>query len=581
MDCEKLGSGVMKRRWWVLTLLAVILLCGAAGAESPEMWIDVSGDAVLPGSTVIVSMSVPRGGVCSIRILDGEDRPLSAVALDRPVAEGYNALYWNGTWEGVPCPEGQWRMVLEMDGKTAETPVAVGRMIPCLIAPELSETEVMTGRNVTAFFCATEAGQVDLSLRRDGMETAAYSIPADAGDGAVVFPASVAPGTYEAVLTLTRGDGTSSVPVSLFLTVREPATRFSPLYSSPRAGRDLTLNGWTVPMDITDEDAVWQALTAPVTVVNDGKNSDQRRQMVVREEPSENSRGVGMVTMISQGVHVLERGDEWSLIECYSSSFHNSAILNWNALIQGYVPTRTLQEVTPNQSMGIVVDKLTQRMYIFRNGGLYSTLLVSTGLMNPRQPYNETRSGEFLLVSKVGGFHSDNFYCPLAIRFNAGDMLHEVPYILRSRDYSITEPKLGSRSSHGCIRVQRKANPEGINMQWIWSHYQPNTKILIWEDWQGRQIPIPEDETVFYCNVRKNNYYHSSARCSELGTRHPGTIPYGELSGDAGQKMKPCPYCGPAPKKSELEEINAIYAEGGDHEPDMTEARKNCPRELK
>ena len=456
----------------VLALLAVMLVCGAAGAESPEMWIDVSGKEVLPGSTVIVSMSVPHSGVCTIRILDAEDRPVSAVAVDRPVAEGYNALYWNGTWEGVSCPAGQWRMVLEMDGNTAETPVVVGRMIPCLIAPELSETEIMVGRNVTAFFCATEAGKVDLSLRRNGTEAAAYTTETEAGDGALTFPACVMPGEYEAVLSLTRADGTSSIPVTLPLAVREPETRFSALYSSPQAGRDLTLNGWTVPMDITDEEAVWQALTAPITVVDDGKSSDQRRQMVVRAEPSGDSKGVGMVTMISQGVHVLERGDEWSLIECYSSSFHNSAVLNWNALIQGYVPTRTLKEIMPNQKMGIVIDKLTQRLYIFRNGGLYSTLLVSTGLVNSRQPYNETRSGEYLLVSKVGGFSSDNFYCPLAIRFNAGDMLHEVPYIQRSKDYSMTEPKLGSKASHGCIRVQRKANPEGVNMQWIWSHYE-------------------------------------------------------------------------------------------------------------
>ena len=564
-----------------LALLAVMLACGAAGAESPEMWIDVSGEEVLPGSTVIVSMSVPQSGVCTIRILDAEDRMVSAVAVDRPVAEGYNALYWNGTWEGVSCPAGQWRMVLEMDGKTAETPVAVGRMIPCLIAPELSETEIMVGRNVTAFFCATEAGKVDLSLRRNGTEAAAYSAETEPGDSALTFPACVTPGEYEAVLSLKRADGTSSIPVTLPLAVREPETRFSALYSSPQAGRDLTLNGWTVPMDITDEEAVWQALTAPITVVDDRKSSDQRRQMIVRAEPSNNSKGVGVVTMISQGVHVLERGEEWSLIECYSSSFHNSAILNWNALIQGYVPTRTLKEITPNQKMGIVIDKLTQRLYIFRNGGLYSTLLVSTGKVNSRQPYNETRSGEYLLVSKVGGFSSDNFYCPLAIRFNAGDMLHEVPYIQRSKDYSVTEPKLGSKASHGCIRVQRKANPEGVNMQWIWSHYELNTKILIWEDWQGRQIPVPDNDTAFYCNTRKNNYYHSSDRCSELGTRYAREITYGELSGDAGAKLKPCPYCGPTLKRSELEGINTVYAEGGDHDPEMTEARKNCPRELK
>ena len=566
------------RRWWVLALLAVILLCGGTQAESPEMWISVSGTEVVPGNAVIVSMMIPQDGECSIRILDGEDRIVSTVTENRPVTEGYNAFYWNGTWQGIACPEGRWRMVLEAAGKTAETPVTIGRMIPCLIGPGLTESEVQTGKNVAVVFSATEAGRVNVSLCQNGTETAAYSMKAETGDGEIVFPAAVVPGEYEAVLTLTREDGTSSVPVKLALTVKAPATEFSAVYTSPQAGRDLTLNGWTVPMDITDEDAVWQALMAPVTVVDDGKSSDQRRQMVIRKEPSRDSEGVGVVTMISQGVHVLEKGEDWSLIECYSSSFKDSAVLNWNVLVQGYVPTGALREVTPDPTIGIVVDKLTQRLYIFRDGKLFSTLLVSTGRMNSRQPYNETRSGEYLLVSRVGGFLSDNYYCPMGIRFNAGDMLHEVPYIQRNMDYSTTEPMLGSKYSHGCIRVQRKANPEGVNMKWIWNNYRRNTKILIWEDWQGRQIPIPDDDTVFYRNARKNNYYHSSKDCSDLGTRNPQEITYAELSEGAGEKLAACPYCGPLPRRNELEAVNVAYAEGGDHDPDMTKARESCPR---
>ena len=259
------------RRWWVLTLLAVILLCGRTRAESPEMWISVSGNEVMPGNAVIVSMMIPHGGTCSIRILDNEDRIVSIVTVDRPVTDGYNAFYWNGTWEGVACPEGQWRMVLEADGQTAETPVTVGRMIPCLIAPSLVKTEVQTGKYTAVTFSATEAGRVSVSLRRNGMETAAYSAEAETGDGEISFPAAVAPGEYEVVLMLTRADGASSIPVKMDLTVKAPAVRYSAVYTSPGAGRDLMLNGWTVPMDITDEEAVWQALTAPVTVVDDGK----------------------------------------------------------------------------------------------------------------------------------------------------------------------------------------------------------------------------------------------------------------------------------------------------------------------
>ena len=135
--------------------------------------------------------------------------------------------------------------------------------------------------------------------------------------------------------------------------LREKAENgFTPAHTSPYRGGDQTLNYWTLPMDITDEEAVWKVLTAPITVLDNGKKNAEKMQVIIRSQPSEESDGIGMVTCISQGVHVLERGEEWSLIECYSSSFHDSAILNWNTLVQGYVPTAYLKEVKPNQEKG-------------------------------------------------------------------------------------------------------------------------------------------------------------------------------------------------------------------------------------
>ena len=568
----------------LLLLLPVLLLCAAASAASPEMTISVSGNVLLPGEAVVVSITVPEDGTCSIRLVDSAGKQVSAAAENRPVTAGYNAMYWNGTWQGVAAPEGRWRLVLEMNGRTAETRLTIGKMQPVLISASLSDSRITSGRKVTASFCTSEAGQVRMKVSGQAGTMMNRTYSADRGDGELSFNADLPPGTYSVALTLEREDGTASDSAVLPLQVENPGEAFRALGMSRPDGNDWSLNAWTVPLDISDEQAVWQALTAPVTVLDNGRSNAQRMQLTIRSAPSEDSSGVGVVTLASQGVHVLERGETWSLIECFSSSFYDSAVLNWNAAVRGYVPTKYLKEIVPNQQMGIVVDKLTQRLYVFMDGNLYSTLLVSTGLANERQPYNETRSGEFLLISQVGGFFSDNMYCPLGIRFNDGDLLHEVPYIAYGgnlRDYSMIEPKLGSRASHGCIRIQRKKSPEGVNMQWIWSHYRTNTKILVWEDWQGRQIPVPADDTELYVNPRKNDYYHSSPRCEGLGTRSPRTVTYAEICGEAYAKCRMCPYCGPAPKKEKLEEINMLHAEGGDHDPVMTEARKECPRPLK
>lgn len=353
---------------------------------------------------------------------------------------------------------------------------------------------------------------------------------------------------------------------------------FTPAYGS--SYMDTELNYWTLPMDITDEENVWKVLMEPVTVLDGSSFSrPERTQITVREEPDLDSLGIGVVTCENQSVHVLEKGKEWTLIECYSASFFDSKVVNWNRLIHGYVQTKYLKEVRPDPAMGIVIDKLTQRLYLFRDGHLYSELMVSTGKSNAKQPYNETRSGEFLLTTKVGNFKSDNMTCRLAIRFNSGDLLHEVPYVYSRSDkgYKKQEDALGKRASHGCIRVQRKLTPEGINMEWIYEHYNKNTKIMIWEDWQGRQIIEPEGDKKLYYNPDKGAYYHSGSFCNACPKVVLEAFDYADLDEEPFASLERCPYCAPVLRREEIREINLLHAEGGDHDPILTEARSYCP----
>ena len=588
------------KRLAVAAIVLLVLMVGIALGEGSSLSIDAPREEIRPGRPVIVSFMVPEGGTCSIGLRNKAGTELT-IAEERTVSTGYNSMYWNGTCEGIPVPEGDWFLTIWMNGQAAETPITVGRMIPCLIAVTTENGTVEEGDTVLISFYTTEGGT--LLLQADGETDPLYWENVAAGTGEAGFQAEMEPGNHELILTLAGEDGTLSEPVRLSLEVlekedpnamptpeplpeylREKAENgFTPAHTSPRRGEDQTLNYWTLPMDITDEEAVWKVLTAPITVLDNGKKNAEKMQVIIRAQPGEESDGIGMVTCISQGVHVLERGEEWSLIECYSSSFHDSPILNWNTLVQGYVPTAYLKEVKPNQEMGLVVDKLTQRLYVFRDGKLYSTLLVSTGISNAKQPYNETRSGEFLLVSKVGEFASDNLRCAMALRFNDGDMLHEVPYIAYDygKDYSVNEPKLGTKASHGCIRVQRQPSPEGVNQRWLWTNYKKNTRILIWEDWQGRQLSVPDSATPLYCVKKRTGNYHTTDRCNAIRGKRVEELTYGQLDGDEYKKLKPCPLCAAPPRVETILAINETYAEGGDHDPIMTEARKNCPRKLK
>ena len=360
---------------------------------------------------------------------------------------------------------------------------------------------------------------------------------------------------------------------------------FTPSYGSVYSEQVGGSSYWTTPMDITDEKAVWNMLMEPVTVIDIGKRSGEKAQTFLYLEPDESSKKVGVVTCESQGVRVIEQLESgWSLIECYSSSFHDTRVEAWNLLVHGYIPTKYLKTVEPDQTLGLVVDKLTQRLYVFRDGKLYSTLLCSTGLVvwngSKYQPYNETRSGEFLLMSRVGTLRSDNLYCSMAIRFNDGDMIHEVPHTLNndgSSNYKRAEGKLGTKCSHGCIRVQRKKTPEGINMTWLWEYAKKHghIKLVIWEDWQGRQIPLPDPDTVLYYNPQKGTYYHRAESCYMAKNLTFTPFRYSQLEDEEFAKLEHCPYCTPELRESEIEEINTQYVMGKDHDELMTSLRES------
>lgn len=320
-------------------------------------------------------------------------------------------------------------------------------------------------------------------------------------------------------------------------------------------------NYWTLPMDISDEAGVWEVLMQPVTVIK----GHQKRAYQLRSQPNEEAGAVGEVTYDSQGVRVLENLDSgWSLVEAYSSSFSASKVKVWGKMVQGYVETKLLIEKKPYSKLGLVIDKLTQRMYVFTEGKLFTSLLVSTGLPNEKQPYNETQAGEYLIVSRVGRFPSENLICDMGLRFNNGNYIHQVPYIIAaggSKYFEKTEPKLGFKASHGCVRVQRKKNSDGVNMAWLWKNVKVNTKVLIWEDYKGRQLPIPNGTTPLYYNPDGGQYYHSVDNCSDVRKKYlPLTaFTYSELEEPPYADLTPCTACAPSIRAAQIEEINAAH----------------------
>ncbi|MFH1513064.1 MAG: L,D-transpeptidase, partial [Bacillota bacterium] len=301
--------------------------------------------------------------------------------------------------------------------------------------------------------------------------------------------------------------------------------------------------------DITDTAAVWELLMKPITVLDVAENESVYPLDAPDGSKVKHDKLGGFINGASAAVHVLGPDEDgWTLIE---------GIDYYNRVIRGYVKTSLLKEATPNEHYGVVIDKLTQRLYVFIDGEFFSSALVSTGLPNDRQPYNETAAGEYLMISWSGGFDSEGMYCDLAIRFNNGDKLHEVPGLFRadgSLDYSRYEPLLGQKASHGCIRMARIANEDGLNMRWIWDNLKRNTKIVIWDD-AGREHPYPADDMLLYYNPTGGQNYHSDENCNAVKSRYlPLTqFTYAELDTGIYAELTPCPYCTNVMRKDEID----------------------------
>ena len=314
------------------------------------------------------------------------------------------------------------------------------------------------------------------------------------------------------------------------------------------------------------QQAIWDLMMQPITVLE----GDQTENIYITNEPGISARPykencAGELHGQSQGVNVLRTEGDYALIEAYTNDgtkTDNSYMESIAASkVQGYIKKSRLKTVTPSDKYALLVDKLRQKLYVFEEGRIISSLDVSTGLNTKNQPYNETPAGEFLVVSWTGDFPAGkNTIGRFALRINGGTLLHEVLHDVggdgKTKIYDNYEPQLGYKASHGCVRIPRRKNAEGINMQWLWDNLEKNTKVFIWED-KGRRMydpELPDPATQLYRNPNGGSNYHLDQNCAGVKDKFlplTGDFTYADLDGEF-KKLTPCVYCGAPLKKAEL-----------------------------
>ena len=611
----------MTRRKIAALLLVIAVMSTPSGvlAQGESLRFEEVPAEFRPGKTVKISFHSPLAAETRLLAEDEDGRLVGTAFNDIQSREGHNDVFWDGELlegEGGMLPAGSYYLVLEQGGDKVRTPLQAGSVSPRLSEVTLSDSVLTSGNEewaVSAF--ASMAGKLHVTVTgADGLRREILSADVPAGsllipwDGTVYDGLPDPSGVVTLSLTLEETGGFLSNPHHLIVTVEAkesgeaqdaadeqadtgkadgtalpveaspepaPATetasqpnryKLPTQENVPEEGRGSSY--WKLPIGEWDEEKIWQVMMQPITIVEGG---DQRETYKLRKTPDKDSSRdniAGEITYVSHGVHVVETLDNgWSLIETYNSSYgpQNRTRRGYgetDELMRGYVETSALKTVAPRDDYGILVDKLKQEMYVFKDGKLFTTLIVSTGKPTSQQPWNETPSGEFLMVSRVGDFMAGNLVCGMGMRIDGGTLIHEVPYIVNEstgyRDYSSQERVLGEKASHGCIRVQRKNNDDGVNMTWLWNNIKVNTKVLVWDD-TNRYREIPPDDLALFYNPNGGQYYHLDQNCPSIKDRFlplKGELTYARLEDPEFAKLTPCKHCSPPLRRTEIETFN-------------------------
>lgn len=252
-----------------------------------------------------------------------------------------------------------------------------------------------------------------------------------------------------------------------------PVTLLDGAYTLP----ELTVAADYLPQDGLTDAELWTWMQRPLTVVDLKSTSHQK----LYAEPSTKSKSLGTVHGQSQGVQILQApADGWVKVGAYN---HEDG--SWT---EGYVQEDRLMTLPTDSDYGLLLDKRTQTLVVFHQGTRIGELKVSTGLVEKNKLYQETTAGAFFTLEHMSDFSLSGNNYDYVIRYDGGNLLHQCAYRMTKdwKDFSIQSALLGTKASHGCVRIQNQPDENGLNAYWLWTHLPYHTKVLILDDPDAR-----------------------------------------------------------------------------------------------
>lgn len=453
--------------------LSALLVCAALYGQSvsalaaADLTLTAPTEAVPGGSRSYFTITSPTPGFLTMTLDDASGTEVALLFDMEEIHTNENQLVFSAVDEdGSPLPAGSYSVsgeLLDQFGKS------IGNVSGSFsVAPPITQQADIDDEDDTE----DDAKDSDASSKPSDKES-------DAKDNEDKKPSAQKPPVQSGSSSSNGIEYTTSSDITLGEEGYQIGVGVSDTVSQDDAGY------WALDASASDAE-IWAALTRQM-VAADVKEGEST---YIYDSPLKGRKSIGSVSGLSQGLNViLKRDDGWSLVEAYRNED--------GAFIRGYISSKKLRTVDPNTSYGIVVDKSTQTLTVYKDGERVGSCAVSTGKPTSKSLSRETPAGEFITVTRRGvtPFASTGF-CNYSIRINGNYCLAEIPATKKKgSDFSLLEDKLGGKATRGNVCIAHDASSDGgINAQWIWDMTDENkkVKVLIFDDKERSDVPVEE-----------------------------------------------------------------------------------------
>lgn len=457
------------RRLLTLVLFLMCLLSYGAMAEMPSVTVDAS-ESITGYRENTLTIHSDQARTLTLRL---EQKGNWWRTMEISAQAGDTVVTWDGLGENEErLPEGNMELIaLEADGREVwRGSVKVGRSENALLYALPSSATLYQESDWFAELCAVRQGTLMVEIYQGEQllttqrESAANGEPFKLRWNGRVGREALPEGTYRLRYYMEKNPAWAR---EITVEVRSGAAPVLP----------VTVTGAVLPADGDDDAAIWQMMQKPSVVADVAAVSHQK----VYAWPSKSSDVLGTFHGQSQGMEVFEiREDGWARVGGWNHETGD--------YVEGYVPVGGLKIAIPNEEYGLLVDKRTQRMAVFHRGERIAEMDISTGLVAKNKMIRETAAGAFLTLEHMEPFSMGGKKYEHVIRYDGGNLLHQLPYrwISGCKDYTEGQGQLGQKASHGCVRLDRLPGESGITAYWLWTHLPWGTRVLILDDPEQR-----------------------------------------------------------------------------------------------